>query len=199
MRIISGKFKSRKLISPSTNLTRPTSDRARESMFNIIQSLKQAFFEDTSVLDAFAGSGALGFEALSRGAKHVTFIENNPQTAKTIKENIANFHSEPYCTLIVGDATKPPKARHPMHLVFLDPPYNLHSEDVCLLVLQEQGWINNETLIILETSQKGTLKLPPNVQLIDQRRYGAALVTFCRFIRDDLIGDDLIHDDKGDQ
>jgi len=185
MRIISGKFKSRKLISPPTNLTRPTSDRARESVFNIIQSIKNLFFKDALVLDAFAGSGALGLEALSRGAKHVTFIENSPQTAQTIKANIANFHSESCCTLIVGDATNPPKARHPMHLVFLDPPYDQHCEDVCILALQYQGWISDQTLIILETSYKRALKLPPSTQLIDQRRYGAALVSFCRIMRDD--------------
>lgn len=185
MRIISGKFKSRKLTSPPTNLTRPTSDRARESLFNIIQSSDHSFFENALVLDAFAGSGALGLEALSRGAKHVTFIENSPQTAQTIKANIANLHSESSCTLIIGDATKPPKTHQPMQLVFLDPPYNQQCEDICIMALESQGWIDAETLIILETSQKRDLKLPPSTQLIDQRRYGAALISFCRFIRDD--------------
>jgi len=179
MRIITGKFKSRRLISPPTASTRPTSDRARESIFNIINILDNDFLQEAVVLDAFAGSGALGLEALSRGARHVTFMERNPQTAQIIKENIAAFQSESQCTLIIGDVTKPPKAPHPMNLVFLDPPYDQLIEEACLTVLHNQGWINEKSLIILETSAKRELKLPPNAAVIDQRRYGAALISFC--------------------
>jgi 16S rRNA (guanine966-N2)-methyltransferase len=180
MRIISGKFRSRKLFSPPTASTRPTSDRARESIFNIINSLSDGFFTGASVLDAFAGSGTLGLEALSRGADHVTFMEKDPQTARTIKENIANLSVESQCTVIVGDATKLPKAFQPMKLVFLDPPYDQIVGETIIPTLHNQGWLNVQTLIVLETSAKRVVNLPPHVTIIDQRRYGAALISFLK-------------------
>ena len=182
MRIIAGKFRHRKLLPPPPT-TRPTSDRARESIFNIIYSLDATTMEGAFILDAFAGSGALGFEALSRGAAHVTFLEKNPQAARILKENIANLDVGSYCSLIVGDATKPPEAPHPATLIFLDPPYDQVPETPCLIALQNQGWIEAKTLIILETSAKRALNLPPNVALIDQRRYGAALISFLKVIQ----------------
>jgi 16S rRNA (guanine966-N2)-methyltransferase len=178
MRIISGKFGSRKLLSPPPTITRPTSDRTRESVFNIINSLSEFKLEDATVLDAFAGSGALGLEALSRGAAHVTFLEKNPHAIYTLKENIALLGIYPQCSVMMGDATKPPKAPCPVNLVFLDPPYDQVLEDSCLTALHDQGWVNSETLIVLETSTKRALNLPPQAALIDQRRYGAALVSF---------------------
>lgn len=177
MRIISGKYKSRKLIPPLTNATRPTSDRARESIFNIISNLKPDFMNGAIVLDAFAGSGALGLEALSRGASHIIFMEKNHQTAQIIRKNVNNFMAESQCIIIVGDATKPPKANQPMTLIFLDPPYDQIVEDICLEALFKLGWINEETLIILETSIKREIKIPSFAKVIDQRRYGAAMVS----------------------
>lgn len=177
MRIIAGKFRRRKLLTPSTT-TRPTSDRARESIFNIINASRDDLRGGAHVLDAFAGSGALGLEALSRGAAHVTFLENNHQAVHIIKENIANLGVASQCSVIMGDATKPPKAPEPMKLVFLDPPYDQILETLCLTALHNQGWINSQTLIILETSAKRALSLPARATLIDQRRYGAALISF---------------------
>lgn len=146
--------------------------------------------EGASVLDAFAGSGALGFEALSRGATHVTFLEKNPQAAHILKENIANLDVASHCSLMLGDATKPPKAPHPATLIFLDPPYDQVLETPCLIALQNQGWIEAKTLIILETSAKRALNLPPNVALIDQRHYGAALISFLKVGNNDATLDD---------
>jgi 16S rRNA (guanine966-N2)-methyltransferase len=188
MRIISGKFRHRKLLPPPPT-TRPTSDRARESIFNIIYSLGTTTIEGTSVLDAFAGSGALGFEALSRGAAHVTFLEKNPQTAHILKENIANLDVTSRCSLIVGDAITPPKALHPVSFIFLDPPYDQVLETPCLIALQNQSWIEAKTLIILETSAKRALSLPSNATLIDQRRYGAALISFLKVGNNDATPD----------
>jgi len=181
MRIIAGKFRSRKLLSPPPTITRPTSDRTRESIFNIINSLGRTRLENAAVLDAFAGSGALGFEALSRGAAHVTFLEKNPHAITVLKENIALLDVSPQCSVIKGDVTKPPNAPYPINLAFLDPPYDQVLEDSCLTALHDQGWINSETLIVLETSAKRTLSLPPQATLIDQRRYGAALVSFLTY------------------
>ena len=181
MRIISGKFKSRKLISPPTNSTRPTSDRARESIFNIINSLQHGLIAGAQVLDACAGTGALGLEALSRGAAFVTFIEKDRRTAQTIKANISMFNADTQCKVIESDVLKVPKSVHPMDLLFFDPPYDQIIEDPCLTFLHDQGWINDQTLIILETSAKRELQLPPKSNLISQRRYGVALISFLTF------------------
>jgi 16S rRNA (guanine966-N2)-methyltransferase len=180
MRIISGKFKSLKLISPPTSSTRPTSDRAREAIFNIINSLQVDALQGARVLDAFAGTGALGLEALSRGASHIVFMESNPLTARTIKENCVKMRADAQCTIIIGDATKPPKSPQPMNLVFLDPPYDQRLEEDCIQALKNQGWVNTQTLIVLEISAKMAPQLPPEVNIIDQRRYGAALISFIK-------------------
>lgn len=185
MRIIAGKCRKRKLLSPPTAATRPTSDRARESIFNIINSLEYNLLEGASVLDAFAGSGALGLEALSRGAAHATFFENNLQAVHIIKENIANLGVTSQCSVIMGDATKPPKAPNPMKLVFLDPPYDQVLEIPCLTALHNQGWIHSKTLVVLETSAKRPLSLPIRAALVNQRRYGAALISFLTYQSDD--------------
>ncbi len=132
-------------------------------------------------MDAFAGSGTLGLEALSRGAAHVTFLEKNPHAISVLKENIALLGVSSQCSVMMGDAINPPKAPQPMNLVFLDPPYDQAIEEPCLTALHNQGWINSETLIILETSAKRPLRLPTRAALIDQRRYGAALVSFLAY------------------
>jgi 16S rRNA (guanine966-N2)-methyltransferase len=185
MRIIAGKFRSRKLLSPLPTITRPTADRARESIFNIINSLNGFKLEDATVLDVFAGSGGLGLEALSRGAAHVTFLEKNPHALTILKQNIACLGVSSQCSVVVGDATRPPEASHPVNLVFLDPPYDQAIEEPCLTALHNRSWINAETLIILETSAKRALNLPTNTALIDQRRYGAALISFLSYAGED--------------
>lgn len=183
MRIISGKFRRRALLSPPL-VTRPTSDRTRESIFNILYSLDRDLLEGALVLDAFAGSGALGLEALSRGAAHVTFWEKNTDVIRTLKENIAALGVMSHCSVRMGDAMTPPKALYPATLVFLDPPYDQALEMPCLAALSTQGWIQPQTLIVLETSAKRALNLPQNATLIHQRRSGAALVSFLRLTLD---------------
>ncbi|MBX9805302.1 MAG: 16S rRNA (guanine(966)-N(2))-methyltransferase RsmD [Alphaproteobacteria bacterium] len=179
MRIIAGKYRRRQLFSPPSS-TRPTSDRAREAIFNIINSLDADLIDGAYVLDAFAGSGALGLEALSRGAAHATFLEQNRQAIQTLKENITNLGLESQSSVLIGDANNPPKTLRPMSLIFLDPPYDLLLEDTILATLHNQGWIDSSTLIVLETSSKRPLNLPSTTALIDQRRYGAALISFLK-------------------
>lgn len=178
MRIIAGKYKNHGILSPPTPATRPTSDRARESIFNIINSLDRDLLVGGFVLDAFAGSGALGLEALSRGASQVTFMESNPKSFQTLQANIAKLKAESHCKPLLVDVLKPPRAPQPMNIVFLDPPYDQRVETPCLGALNAQGWIDAKTLIILEISSKRELNLPLTVNLIDQRRYGAALISF---------------------
>src|SRR4051812_48822879 len=174
MRIVSGIFRSRKLLLPPPSTTRPTSGRMREAIFNIIFSLNPELLKGAYVLDAFAGSGALGLEALSRGATQVSFLENNAQAIHALKHNITSLSVEKSCSVIVGDATKPPLAPHTADLIFLDPPYDQNLEGRCLQTLLQQGWIDAKTLIVLETSSKTTPQIPEGFTLLDQRVYGAA-------------------------
>lgn len=176
MRIIAGKFRRRQLLPPPPEV-RPTLGRVRESIFHIIHSLGISL-EGICVLDAFAGSGALGFEALSRGAAHVTFLENNPHVAHVLKENATRLKVVSSCSVIMGDATKPPQASQAATLIFLDPPYDQILETPCLTALHHQGWIQPHTLVVLETPAKRALSLPSATQLIQQRRYGLALISF---------------------
>ena len=178
MRIIGGKFRSRNLLAPPASLTRPTADRTREAVFNILHSLMGGTCSGITVLDAFAGSGALGLEALSRGAAHATFMENNPQVMGILQQNIATLQVKASCTPLLADATRPPEAPCPVGLVFLDPPYRQGLEASCLDALQAHGWIGKDTLSILETTSRQVPSIPEGFRLIDQRRYGAALISF---------------------
>ena len=178
MHIIAGEFRSRKLLLPPATATRPTSGRARGAIFNIIQSLGKEFIQQALVLDAFAGSGALGLEALSRGAAKATFIESNPGVIKILRQNILNLQVSPRCSVIQADASLPPKASHPVQLVFLDPPYGQGLEMPCLSALHKLGWISPQSLIILETSKEPAPT--PEFIITDQRRYGAAVISFIK-------------------
>lgn len=181
MRIISGKFRRQSLLMPPSSITRPTADRTREAVFNIITSLNPQIFLEETILDAFAGSGSLGLEALSRGASHVTFLENNPQALQVLNQNAIKLGVQSQCAMTHCDVANPPKAPHPMTMVFLDPPYEDTRTDLYITTLHQQGWISPQTLIVLETSSKKDLILPRHITILDQRRYGAALISFLTY------------------
>jgi 16S rRNA (guanine966-N2)-methyltransferase len=131
IRIIGGKHRGRMLATPEGEATRPTSNRARESLFNILMHANWRDDEDggtsplieARVLDAYAGSGALGLEALSRGAAHATFLDNDAAAVKAIGENLRKLGETGAAKVVRADATRPPPSREPCDLAFLDPPY----------------------------------------------------------------------------
>ena len=123
MRIIAGEFRSRRLKSIPGEATRPTSDRLRETLFDILQTR----IEGAIFLDAYAGTGAIGIEALSRGARHAFFLERSRLALETIRENLASLGLEPRATVVAG-AVLQTIARHRAGIVFLDPPYTLERE-----------------------------------------------------------------------
>lgn len=179
MRIIGGAFKGRKLSSLKGDATRPTSDRVRESIFNILAP----DIENTMVLDLFAGTGALGIEALSRGAASAVFIDTAVPAVKVIRKNATACNIEPRTRIIRWDIAKNLNCLRPLNppfdLVFMDPPYN---QNLILPALQSLLTVNalrNYAKIIIEHS--GNETIPQDIStlhLTDQRIYGKTLVSF---------------------
>jgi 16S rRNA (guanine966-N2)-methyltransferase len=156
----------------------------RESIFNVLEShmaKNDLTFEDLSVLDAFAGSGALGFEALSRGVAHVTFFEQAPPALKVLQENAAYLNLKRTNVKILRlDATNPQKASNPAGLVFLDPPYGKDLLKPTYEALCKMGWIGPETLTILESALKDPLDPLLMTKALSTRAYGSTVVTLLR-------------------
>ncbi len=182
MRIDAGSHRGVKLAAPEGDDTRPTSDRARQAVFNILAHTYDAIRE-AKVLDVFAGSGALGLEALSRGAARASFIESDRGAADCIKKNIAACREQARAQLFVADAQRPPRALASWgscSLVFLDPPYGKGLIPPTLMALQENGWIASEALIVAEVDRKEALEAPPAFSVLDDRQYGKARILLLR-------------------
>lgn len=159
MRIIAGLFKGRSLQCPPQTVTRPTSDRARESIFNILSHLEVFNFDGSVVLDLFAGSGAMGLEALSRGAARATFVELNPVARQVITQNIQALKVGSQVDVLGIDALNLPTTHMCADLIFLDPPYFQDLETPTFDQLIAKGWTRPGTIIVLETSKKTKLDL----------------------------------------
>lgn len=157
---------------------RPTTDRVRESLFNVL--LGGRFGDPVTgarVLDVFAGTGALGLEALSRGAAHVTFVDSGRVAQKLIRANIAKLRRADDTTLLATDATRLPEGEE-CELVFLDPPYGKGLGIRALEAAKAKGWIASGALIVWEES---TAQIAPaGFTVLDQRRYGDTWITFLR-------------------
>lgn len=186
MRIIAGKHRGRPLGRPPAMITRPTMDRVRESIFNMLAHAdidgKIDFIENSVVLDAFAGSGALGLESLSRGAKFIYFFDKNTRALATVRENVWSLGESEATKIMKADAVKPPKAPHPMDLVLLDPPFGKNLTALSLPGLLSEGWIDQNTLIVAEIAAREELKLPSNFSIIREKVYGTAHVFFIKLV-----------------
>jgi 16S rRNA (guanine966-N2)-methyltransferase len=180
MRIVAGKFRGKQLTSPEDDSIRPTADRVRESIFNILASRLGPSFEGLRVLDLFAGTGALGLEALSRGAAHVVFVDTGAEARGLIRDHIEAFGAGGVAKLLRRDATNlgPAGTMGPVDLVFLDPPYGKGLGEQALISLRDGGWLKPETLLVLEESGDAAVRLPPGFTLDDRRDYGAAAIHF---------------------
>ncbi len=153
MRIISGKWRSRPIIAPKGDTTRPTADRTRETLFSMLIS-RLGSFEDLTVLDLFAGSGALGLEALSRGAASCTFVEQDQAAIVALEKNIATLDAAPLCTIKRGSVLSLGAAIKPFDVVLMDPPYGTGAGAVTLDKLGRSGWFSSGTWISIETGLK---------------------------------------------
>lgn len=180
MRIIGGNLRGLKLAEvgagdPSANL-RPTTDRVRETMFNLLINSLGIRLEGMRVLDLFAGTGALGLEALSRGAARVSFVDDGAAARALLRTNIEKARAMGSTDLWRRDATKLGVNRGPGYdLVFMDPPYGKALGEAAIQSALEGGWLTDGALVIWEDSTPPTL--PQGFELLDQRRYGDTLVT----------------------
>jgi 16S rRNA (guanine966-N2)-methyltransferase len=184
MRIVGGRHRGRRLIAPPGEAVRPTSDRAREALFNILSHGKFATsglpFAGKPVLDAFAGTGALGLEALSRGGGAAVFIETDREALAALRRNIAALGEEDSVHIVAGDATRPPRATMRCALAFLDPPYRSGLAAPALSALAAAGWLTDDALAVVEVAAREPLPAPDGFGLIDERVYGAARLVFFR-------------------
>lgn len=178
MRIIAGEWRGRKLVAPRGEATRPTADRTRETLFNMLSS-RLGSFENLSVLDLFAGSGALGLEALSRGAAHCLFVEHDKSARDAIRANIAALHAGTRTTVHAGSVMQLAPAKTEHDLILLDPPYGTGAGQVALHRLLRLGWIAKGSWIALETAADEAV----SVKLLaveSERRVGKAKITLLR-------------------
>jgi 16S rRNA (guanine966-N2)-methyltransferase len=185
MRIVGGRHRGRALQAPPGAAVRPTGDRAREALFNILAHRGWGegggpAYAGITVLDAFAGTGALGLEALSRGAERAFFVENDRTALETLRRNIAGLGEQARARVIAADATAPPAASAACGLVFLDPPYRSGLAAPALAALDARGWLAPGAVCVVETATKENFAPPSGFTLLDERRYGAARLSFLR-------------------
>jgi 16S rRNA (guanine966-N2)-methyltransferase len=191
MRIVAGRHRGRRLLAPPGETVRPTSDRAREALFNILSHGRLAAtdlpFAEATVLDAFAGTGALGLEALSRGAAEAVFIEKDRAALVTLRKNVEALGEGARSRIVAGDATRPPRAMSACTLAFLDPPYRSGLAASALEALGAARWFAGNGLAVIELAAREELLPPAGFILVDERVYGAARLLFLR--RAEISGD----------
>lgn len=183
MRIVAGKYKGRTLQTPTGQQTRPTSQRVREALFNVLQH--NAFdieLEGARILDLFAGSGALGIEALSRGAAYCIFIDEALPARAAMRENIDALGLGGQTRVFRRDATKLSPAGNlgAFDIVFADPPYDRHLGEAALTSILKGGWLKPSGIFVLEERKTAEIDLPENVEILDQRSHGEAQVLIIR-------------------
>lgn len=181
MQIITGKYRARKLVSVSSELTRPTLARVKESVFNLIQGRVQG----AVVLDLFAGSGAFGAECISRGAKKVYFVDNQNEAVKIIKLNTKNMTEDFEIKLADFEQALFDFAKQNVKfdLVYLDPPYKSDFAVKALEILAKQKLLENDATIIVEHEHKNDLQNKPECYIIEKsKKYGIAFVDVLKFI-----------------
>jgi 16S rRNA (guanine966-N2)-methyltransferase len=178
MRIISGEWRGRPLVAPEGQATRPTSDRAREGLFSMLQS-RLGTFDGLAVADLFAGTGALGLEALSRGAEHCLFVDNDRNAVAALQQNLARFGAGTRSDVkSQGVEHAPPPAR-PRDIVFMDPPYASGLAQMALDRICNAGWVAPGGFVSIETDGE-KLATPPGFEVDAERRFGKARIHLLR-------------------
>ena len=185
-RVIAGSHRGRRLEAPAGDAVRPTADRTREAVFNILAHAGWgegggSALSGARVLDAFCGSGALGLEALSRGAASCVFLDKNAVALDCARRNVATLGEEGRATLIRADALQPPVAREPANLVFLDPPYGRELPEPALIALAGQGWFAPGAVIVVETAERDPVPTLRFCEPLYQRRYRLTAVHFFHY------------------
>ncbi len=183
MRIVAGKWRARKLVAPAGETTRPTSDRTRETLFSMLVS-RLGTFEGLSVADLFAGSGALGIEALSRGAASCIFVETDAAAVRALRTNLASLDAQSSSDVRTASVMALGPAKAPIDLLLLDPPYNSGAGEVALDKLTRLGWIGPATWVSLETAITETPEIK-GLEPVAERKVGKARITLFRLAQPD--------------
>ncbi len=177
MRIIGGKYRGKKLISPASEKVRPTSDKAREALFNILRSRLGADFRGYNLIDVFAGSGAFALEAISQGFGCVALVDINP---RDLEKNVALFPAEKEKIKVVrADATLPFYADGLYDVLFMDAPYRQGLSEKALV--QVQKFLKPRALCFIEVERNENCTLPEGYELLDERHYGLSKVIIASF------------------
>lgn len=180
MRVVAGKFRGRPLAAPSTQAVRPTSDRLREAVFNVLAHAYEAPGPNARVLDLFAGSGALGVEALSRGAAFALFVDDSAEARGLIRANIDAFGLGGTSRLFRRDATRlgPISGMAPFSLVFCDPPYGRGLAERAIASAAAGGWLAANALIVVEEAADAGFAWPQGFTEFERRTYGDTTLYF---------------------
>jgi 16S rRNA (guanine966-N2)-methyltransferase len=178
MRIIAGEWRSRPLQAPRGDATRPTADRTRETLFSMLTS-RLGSFEGLSITDLFAGSGALGLEALSRGAATCLFAEHDPAAIRALRANIAALRAPQRCDVRASSVLQLGPAKAPLDLLLLDPPYHSGAGGVALDKLARLGWIGPGSWVALETAADEMVQVK-SLAIETERKVGKAKLTLLR-------------------
>ncbi len=183
MRINAGKHKGRQLVAPKGKTTRPTSDMAREAIFNVLaHGVAGPQLIGARIADIFAGTGAIGLEALSRGADFATFVETAPAALKALVENIENLRETERTKVLKTSATQlGPPPGGAFDVVFLDPPYDQGLSQAALERLIEQGWLNDGAVVVVEVAAKEAMQPPGEFEVLKEKTYGAARAVFLKY------------------
>jgi 16S rRNA (guanine966-N2)-methyltransferase len=184
VRIVAGRFRGKPLEAPRGSETRPTSDRLRETMFNVLAHSHPEALDETRVLDLFAGSGALGLEALSRGARHCTFIEEATAARGAIRTNVETLGLTGATKIFRRDATRlgPVGTIPPFNLVFADPPYRKELGEAALASARAGGWLAPAALAVLEEDARAGIAVPEGFEILDRRTVGDSQIVFLKSI-----------------
>jgi 16S rRNA (guanine966-N2)-methyltransferase len=194
VRIVGGEFRGRGLAAPKTLTIRPTTDRSRESLFNILSHAYPEALAGTRVLDLFAGTGAVGIEALSRGARSALFVESGVEGRGIIQKNIETFGLQGRARLFRRDATKlgTSGTMGAFGLVFADPPYGKGLGDSALASAARGGWIAHGALVVLEEETAAEPDPGQGFELLDSRAFGDTKMRFFRYTDKDGSADRVV-------
>ena len=183
MRVVGGRLKGRNIASPQTQAIRPTADRLREALFNILIHAYDNPVLDARVLDLFAGTGALGIEAVSRGAKFALFVDNGAEARALLRNNVEALGLGGVTKVFRRDAGDlgPAHPVEPFALVFCDPPYRMKLAEKALASLRDGGWLTPQALLVVEEHKAAEFVAPEGFEELERRAYDDTEFTFLRF------------------
>ncbi|ACT56878.1 16S rRNA (guanine(966)-N(2))-methyltransferase RsmD [Candidatus Liberibacter asiaticus] len=180
IRIIGGKFQRRLLHTPQNRSIRPSDSRTKKALFDILTHVYPVFLDSTRMLNIFAGTGSVGFEALSRGCHYVLFVDNNSESIRLIRRNSELLGVEKNCNIFFRDVLRLGKIGNisPFQLVYLDPPYGQGLAQQALAIIDKEGWLEPNALVIIEEYAGTCISVGAAFHFLQERKYGDTKIYF---------------------